>query len=485
MKIALKETRLGLLNSTTRLPFRYGKACLTKCPQAVLEVAIETSSGRQQGYSGDCLPPGWFDKSPGKSYQQQIDEMLWMIDVAEKAFKEALHTPGELFPAWLNVSREVQQVARERGLTALLASFGLSMVERAMIDAMCRAASLSFQQAVQGNLFEIDAGSVHSQLKNLAPRDWLPGKPVESIFVRHTIGLADPLTSADIADDEQLNDGFPQSLEQYVQRSGIRYLKIKVSNHLDDDLQRLEQIAHVVEAQRGGDYQLTLDGNEQYTTAAEFEQLVDRMRTTPALATLAENVVAIEQPLQRDSALASEHAAGIERLSRWRPVIIDESDDHIDSYAQAIELGYRGTSSKNCKGTFKSLLNAGLTCHLNSQSNDEQYIMTGEDLCSVGVVPVQADLCLVATLGLTHIERNGHHYHPGLSYLPEAQQQAALREHPDLYREQHGVISPCLSDGELQIGSLQCVGFGFGVVPVMNEYIAADQWNFDSLGLTE
>ena len=44
MRISLKETRLGLRNSTTRIPFRYGAACLTKCPQAVLKVVIDQLS---------------------------------------------------------------------------------------------------------------------------------------------------------------------------------------------------------------------------------------------------------------------------------------------------------------------------------------------------------------------------------------------------------------------------------------------------------
>ena len=41
MRFMLKETRLGLRNSTTRIPFRYGAACLTRCPQAVLNATID------------------------------------------------------------------------------------------------------------------------------------------------------------------------------------------------------------------------------------------------------------------------------------------------------------------------------------------------------------------------------------------------------------------------------------------------------------
>jgi hypothetical protein len=163
-------------------------------------------------------------------------------------------------------------------------------------------------------------------------------------------------------------------------------------------------------------------------------------------------------------------------------VIIDESDSRLESYAEALNLGYRGVSSKNCKGPLKSILNAGLTWSHNRRANVEQCLMTGEDLCTVGIVPVQSDLCLAATLGLTHVERNGHHYHPGLSYLPEGQQREALRKHPDFYAAHAGRIAPRLVDGRFQIASLHCVGFGFDVVPDLQYYVSPTEWRFESLG---
>jgi len=148
-----------------------------------------------------------------------------------------------------------------------------------------------------------------------------------------------------------------------------------------------------------------------------------------------------------------------------------------------MELGYRGVSSKNCKGPIKSILNAGLTWYHNEQGSRRHFLITGEDLCTVGIVPVQSDLCLVATLGLTHVERNGHHYHPGLSYLPMAEQRAALAAHADLYAQQQGVIAPRLINGTFEIGSLQCVGFGFAVEPEMASMQPPEEWEYASLGL--
>ncbi|MCA9101455.1 MAG: hypothetical protein KDA63_09910, partial [Planctomycetales bacterium] len=167
---------------------------------------------------------------------------------------------------------------------------------------------------------------------------------------------------------------------------------------------------------------------------------------------------------------------GVRRLCQIAPVIIDESDGTLESYIEAIEFGYRGVSSKNCKGPVKSLLNAGVTWVANERGTRSEYLMTGEDLCSVGVVPVQADLCLAATLGLDHVERNGHHYHRGLGYLPEADRSAALAAHGDFYREHAGTVAPCLREGRFEIGSLQCIGFGFAALPDMNATVTPADW---------
>jgi len=485
--LTLIQTRLGLRNSTTRLPFRYGKACLTRCPQAVLGATIEIAGEQVEGYAGDCFPPGWFDKSGG-TFAEQIDDMLSVISLAEEAFAQAAHEPTTLFAAWLDTHREVHERSALRGFTPLLASFGVSMVERAMLDALCRARGVSFFAALRENLPGIAAAQVHPELAGLQPVDWLPSRPLTSIHVRHTVGLADPLTASDIPPEERRDDGLPQALEEYIRQTGTRYFKVKVSGELDRDLERLTAIASLAENYLESDYRLTLDGNEQFRSAEEFDAIIEAVRGEPRLQTLLANVLAVEQPLERSIALDAAHTAGIQRLGQRGlgqrvPVIIDESDGTLDAYPQAIDLGYRGVSSKNCKGPIKSVLNAGLTWLRNDRGRRQGYLMTGDDLFSVGIIPVQADLCLAAAFGLTHVERNGHHYHPGLSYLPRQQQQAALAAHADMYGQTGSVIGPRVMQGRLEIGSLQCAGFGFAVLPDFTSMQSPEQWDYASLGL--
>lgn len=481
--LALKETRLALRNSTTRIPFRYGSACLTCCPQAILQATVEINGKRQTGYSGDGLPPGWFDKSPEKDFRQQLTDMLEITAASQKAFANRLRRPTDFFSAWRAAQHDVELHANQHQYPPLLGNLGFSLVERAIIDAICRANGVSFHTLCRDNLLGIDAESVHPELAGRQPKDWISAKPLTHIFVRHTVGIGDPLTEADVHPGDRPADGFPFTLEECLQTDGVRYLKIKLTNQLDYDLERLHTIDSLLNRYRGDDYNVTLDCNEQYGVIGQLQQLVAAMRESESLRTLLSRSLAIEQPLNRMIAFSADHTKGIRELGETVPVIIDESDGQLESFRTAVEQGYRGVTSKNCKGTIKVLLNAGLVWHLNQRDGQRQYIMTGEDLCSVGIIPVQADLCLAATLGLEHVERNGHYYHPGLSYLPEQQQRAALAAHPDFYYEHHGRIAPHVQEGRLHIASLQCPGFGFSVEPDLDRMQPADQWDYDSLDI--
>jgi hypothetical protein len=48
---------------------------------------------------------------------------------------------------------------------------------------------------------------------------------------------------------------------------------------------------------------------------------------------------------------------------------------------------------------------------------------------------------------------------------PEHEQVAFLAAHPDLYERSHGAVRLRIANGELAIGSLDCVGFASGAEP--------------------
>ena len=142
-----------------------------------------------------------------------------------------------------------------------------------------------------------------------------------------------------------------------------------------------------------------------------------------------------------------------------------------DDLPRALELGYRGTSHKNCKGIVKGLANAAL---LRMRPDS---ILSGEDLCSIGPVAMLQDLAVQAALGVAHVERNGHHYLRGLSVYPEALQRDVLVAHRGFY-QLHAEGFPVLriEDGQMDVRSVNAAPFGCGAILNMEPFEALDAW---------
>ena len=142
----------------------------------------------------------------------------------------------------------------------------------------------------------------------------------------------------------------------------------------------------------------------------------------------------VEQPLHRDAALQANVGELFARWPNRPPTIIDESDGTLASLPVALSRGYVGTSHKNCKGVFKGIGNRCLLAQKERDNPGAKWIMSGEDLGSIGPVAVIQDLAVASTLGVHSVERNGHHYFPGLSMFSKEIQQQVLAAHPGLYK---------------------------------------------------
>jgi hypothetical protein len=132
---------------------------------------------------------------------------------------------------------------------------------------------------------------------------------------------------------------------------------------------------------------------------------------------------------------------------------------------QARARGYRGISSKSCKGFYKSFINLARCARWNRDEGAPRYFMSGEDLTAQAGLAVQQDLALAALLGLEHVERNGHHYVNGMASLSAAEQAAFLAAHPDLYVKSAGAVRLRIAGGALAIGSLGCPGWASAAQP--------------------
>ena len=373
MSIAIKEIDLNVLNMKARMPFRYGIASLVAVPHLFVRVTAETGARREVGLAADGLPPKWFTKNPEASFEDDLVEMLAVI---RQACRLALAAgPAEtVYEFWREVYNGQEEWASSRAYPPLLWGFGASLVERALIDAFCRATGTTFEGALRENAFGIRLGEIHHDLKGVEPRALLPERASRSIRARHTVGLTDPLTDADIPAEERVDDGLPQSLEASMQAYGLTHLKIKLCGDAARDADRLKHIAGLMERYSGSDYAFTLDGNEQYTEIDPFRALWEAVTADPSLDRFIGRLLFVEQPLRRDVALGEGVGAALRDWSGRPPMIIDESDGTLTSAAEALELGYAGTSHKNCKGIFKGVASACLIADRRQKDPGRKYV---------------------------------------------------------------------------------------------------------------
>jgi hypothetical protein len=440
-----------------RMPFRFGVVTLTESPQAFARVRVTLPDGSSAtGAAAELMAPKWFDKNLALSNDDNFEQLRSVLRLARTAYLSD-RAPATAFGHFARHHDSHARAAGEQGFNPLLASYGPALLDRAILDALCRATGSSFYEAMRTNLAGM--GPAHPQFATLDLPAFLSAlKPAQQIHARHTVGLVDAITAAD--QTERVGDGLPETLEEVVQVYGHRYFKLKVSGKVEADLARLQAIASVID-RPSAPYFASLDGNEQYEDASGVQELVRGIRARPALARLWDSILFIEQPIARKLALQVDLRAA----DFGKPVIVDESDGELESFVQARARGYAGISSKTCKGFYKSVLNAARCAAWNREEGSARYFMSAEDLTTQAGLSVQQDIALVNLLGITHVERNGHHYVDGMAALPRAEQEAFLRAHRDLYEDSHGAVRLRIQGGKLAIGSLAVPGFASGALP--------------------
>ena len=472
LTLRILSTELRLTDVKTRLPFRFGGAILRAAPLATLRVVIATADGEEaEGFSSDLLVPKWFEKDPKKSVRDDVNALLASVERASAAWMQATSDPSSVFDAWRTVYEECMGSFDPTDSSALARGFGVALIERAVIDAACQASDLSFHSALCADLFGFSPGKVHASIDGWDLAAALPAAPLDSIEVRHTVGMDDPLRVADISTANRVEDGFPQALEEDVATYGVRRFKVKVGAGEEEDAQRLVELAAFFEDVLEGQPPVSLDGNERYADLSSFLSMLEATARDPLGARLIERVTFIEQPLDRSATFDLDATSAMSDVTAIAPVVIDEADGHIDAFPRAAALGYCGVSIKNCKGVFRALLNRGLV-----ESRGGELFQTAEDLTNLPVVALQQDLATMCALGEGDVERNGHHYFRGLDHLPELELKSALDRHADLYTAEVDGARVNITAGRMQTGSLACVGYGHEHEVAFQDRMPLEDW---------
>jgi hypothetical protein len=412
-------------------PFRFGSVVVTSSVQVFVRDEIEMMASK------------WFDKRAHLSPQQTVDGLRRALGIARELYLARPDFDTAFGHHAAAISAQIDACAKA-DIPPLAAGFGPAEIDKAILDALLRGCETGFFDGMAANIAGIDARlspdiSGRDVTAFLAER-----KRLERVAIRHTVGMDDRIEGeGGIADPHE--------------NAGARYFKLKLNGDVAHDTDRLVRIGNEL-ATLSHDYRVTLDANEQYADLANLGEMVDRLDRDAALRPIASKLLYIEQPMPRDITRQSPLGA-----LASRDFIIDEADDSYDAFPAARELGYRGISSKSCKGLYKSVINA--TRAARWSAGGATCFVAGEDLTCQAGLAVQQDLALGALIGVTHAERNGHHYVDGFADTPAAEAEAFLNGHPDLYTSDGGKVRLAIHDGDLLTGSLTAPGFATAVHP--------------------
>jgi hypothetical protein len=454
-RLRVRELRLFERNVRLRIPFGFGRNILTESPQVFVRAEVEIDGQSTVGQSAELLAPKWFDKDPGLSNEQNFDQLRSSLRNAARLYL-AQDDAAPAFALHAAVMPVQYAQAAAESLNGLIASYGMALVDRAVLDALCRARGVSVFAAVRANLPGMTT-SLTPEIEGAALDGFLAARALPpEIWARHTVGMVDPLTDADVA--KPLNDGLPESLEAVIATYGNRYFKIKVGADIDASVDRLIRIAVLLD-RSDTPYFATLDGNEQFADIGAVAALFERIEATPQLARLWSSTLFVEQPIGRDRALSEP----VHKVAQRKPLVIDESDAGLDVFPRARELGYAGVSAKSCKGVYRALLNAARASAWNSA--EAPCFITAEDLTTQPGICLQQSLAIAALVGATHAELNGHHYVGGFPGAPSEEQARFAQAHSDLYEMGEAGARLRIRDGRVAIASLDAAGFSTACQP--------------------
>jgi hypothetical protein len=446
MPLRLAVRDIALFERPVRFirPFRFGAVVVNAAPQVFVRAEIEIEGkGSFLGASAEMMVPKWFDKRPELSPEQTVSELRRSLEIARTLYLAGYGFETAFGLHASRIAAQVEACAKE-DIPPLAAAYGPAEIDKAILDALLRGTGTNFFDGMAGNVAGIDARLSPDLADGDITQFLARSRRLDRVAIRHTVGLDDRVEGAGGVADANEN-------------AGARYFKLKLGGDPFADATRLIRIGREL-AKLPRDYRVTLDANEQYADLARLSILADFFDRDSALQPIATKLLYIEQPMPRDVTRASPLGA-----FKAYDFIIDEADDSYDAFPVARSLGYRGISSKSCKGIYKSVVNATRAAKWSAER--DKYFVTAEDLTCQAGLGVQQDLALGALIGITHAERNGHHYVDGFGDTPAGEAESFLVAHPDLYTRGGDTIRLAIHDGDLLTGSLTSPGFATAVHP--------------------
>ena len=255
--------------------------------------------------------------------------------------------------------------------------------------------------------------------------------PTEKMPAWHLVGGKDLIDPGELTGSEP-NDGYPVLLRDWIQRDGLKCLKVKLrGNDPEWDFDRLVKVGQI--AVDEGVHWLSSDFNCTVKDPLYVNEILDSLMVEHNR--IYGMILYVEQPFPYD---LENNQIDVHSVSARKPLFMDESchDWHLIKLGR--KLGWTGVALKTCKTQTGALLSM---CWARAHG----MTLMVQDLTN----PMLAQIphCLLAAHAGTimGVETNCMQFYPAASMLEE-------KVHPGLYRRR---------GGRVDISTLRGPGFGY------------------------
>lgn len=177
------------------------------------------------------------------------------------------------------------------------------------------------------------------------------------------------------------NDDLESDIRPWIQHRGYRCLKLKLMGRDNRiDVQRTLDVFNAVRSFGAQDIRLSIDSNEANPDAESVYDYLLRLRAASPGAFDALQYV--EQPTGRD---ITQHRFDWRRVTKLKPVLLDEGLTDLSLFKDAEEQGWSGFALKTCKGHSFTLIAAGWAMQ-------KDLIISLQDLTNPGYAMIHAAL---------------------------------------------------------------------------------------------
>ena len=445
--VQVKAARLYFLPVQMRIPLKFGpeKVTCVTCARVCLTVA-DRNDKRAEGWGETPLSVQWVWPSQ-LAYEDRhkiLQDFCLLLARAWAGFGASGH-PIEigsqfqeqvLRKLWADFNRTK---AGKEPMPWLAALVCCSLFDVALHDAYGVLHQVPTYQTYTGQFMSHDLSwflEAENSFKNKFPSDFLVANPASQIRAWHLVGGLDLLDNSELTGKEP-NDGYPVVLRDWIERDGLKCLKIKLrGNDAEWDYNRIVNVGQIAITQQVE--WLSTDFNCTVSDPEYVNSMLDRLRDEhPRIYGM---VLYVEQPFPYD---LEQHRIDAHSVSARKPLFLDESAHDWRLIRLGRELGWSGVALKTCKTQTGAILSA---CWAKAHG----MTLMVQDLTNPMLAQIPHLLLAAHTGTIMGVETNA------MQFYPEASR-AEQEVHRDVYRRRNGCVD---------LSTVRGPGFGYRIAEI-------------------